>query len=93
MFPPPKTPEEKAEAAAEAAAEAEMYQQAIAEMEPYLVNGKQVMVNENGEEPREGNDYSYPVWKNKDGLLMARVYSAGWDWLFPEMPEEDEEYD
>jgi arsenate reductase-like glutaredoxin family protein len=95
MFPPPKTAEEQAEAEAEAAEEERLYQEAIAEMKPYMVNGKQAKVNENGEFPnwqRPEGGYLFPVWVDKDGRLTVRVYSAGWDWMWLEDPEgEDEE--
>ena len=92
MFPPPKTAEQQAEDEAEAAEAEARYQEAIAEMEPYLVNGEQLMVNANGEEAKEGES-SYPVWVNKNGELTARIYCEGWDWLFWREPEEDEEDD
>lgn len=72
----------------EEAREEEAYFQAkIAEMKPFLMNGRQLLVNKNGEwgvnrygEPVEGA--IYPVWEDKNGDLTARVYHEGWDWLF-----------
>lgn len=66
MFPPPKTPEQKAAAEEEADEEEQKYQERIAEMEPYLVNGQQAEVNENGEFLYLGNptgDWAYPEWE------------------------------
>jgi hypothetical protein len=92
MFPPPLTQEEKEEAKREAREEAEYYQSEIAEMKPYLVDGKQMMVDQNGE-PATESSYQYPVWENKCGALQARVYDAGWDWILPSRRHWEDEDD
>jgi arsenate reductase-like glutaredoxin family protein len=91
MFPQSKTPEQIAKDKVEAAEEEAMYQEAIAEMEPYMVNGKQLLVDENGKESQE--EACYPVWEDKKGNLKARIYHEGWDWIYPPKPEENEEND
>jgi hypothetical protein len=96
MFPPPRTPEERAADEEEAAEEEAEYQREIAEMKPYLMDGKRMLVNENGEwgvnrwgEPIEGA--IYPVWETKEGWLTARVYNAGWDWIYLKNPDEEDD--
>jgi hypothetical protein len=98
MFPQPLTREEKEEAKREAREEAEYYQSEIAEMKPYMVDGKQLKVTENGEwgvnqygEPIAGA--VYPVWETKSGELTARIYNEGWDWIFLDMLEDEDEED
>jgi hypothetical protein len=94
MFPPPKTEEEKAADAADAEEEARNYQEAVAEMEPYMVNGKQARVDAEGViQPGGSPDSTYPVWREKSGKLTARIWMAGWDWIswWEEDEEEDEE--